>query len=75
MKRGPKPKPKLRKVWHDRNYRLQFAGNVWHLDVAQWEESPGKGELRVYRIEGDVSNMEILNRAIFQLAKHRGLYA
>jgi hypothetical protein len=74
-KRGPKRKPKLRKVWHDRNYRLQFGGNVWHLDVAQWSEAehPERGELRVYRVYGDVSNQAILDRAILRLAKHRNL--
>lgn len=74
MRRGPKARPKLRKVWHDRNYRLEFGGNVWHLDVAQWSEvgHPERGELRVYRVEGDVSS-GLLDRALFSLAKHRNL--
>lgn len=75
MKRGPKPKPRMRKVWHDRDYRLVFAGNVWTLDVAEWREvkKPERGELRVYRVHGDVSQ-PLLDRALFRLAKHRGLY-
>jgi len=74
-KRRSKAKPKLRKVWHDRDYRLVFGGNVWNIDVAQWSEvgHPERGELRVYRVEGDVSNQAILDRAILRLAKHRNL--
>jgi hypothetical protein len=69
-------KPKLRKVWHDRNYRLVFGGNVWNIDVAQWSEPdhPERGELRVYRVEGDVSDQAIFDRAMLRLAKHRNLY-
>jgi len=61
----------MKKVWHDKDYTLNHEGLSWNLDIAEWRDQ-GRGELRVYRIEGDVTNSKLLE-GLQILADSKGL--
>jgi uncharacterized OsmC-like protein len=47
----------LRKVRHDRNFKLAHEGQHWTVDLAEWRDSAtGKGELRAYAVNGDITS-------------------
>lgn len=79
LTRGRKPgrtkAPKMEKTEHLRDFKLQHEGRTWIVEIAVWRQvlDPGKGELRVYRIEGDVTNRALLNEALQAEADTRGL--
>lgn len=79
MTRGRKPgrtkAPKMEKTEHLRDYKLSHEGKTWTVEIAVWRQvlDPGRGELRVYRIEGDVTNQALLNEALQAEADNRGL--
>jgi hypothetical protein len=63
----------LKKVRHDRELRLEHEGKVWTIDAAEWRnETKTRGELRVYRIEGDVTT-PLLGQALQAEAESRAL--
>lgn len=58
---------------HDKNHRLEYEGKAWNVNIAEWwDANAQKGELRVYRIEGDVTS-PLLNDALVLEAQARGL--
>jgi hypothetical protein len=61
----------MKKVDHQKNYRLEHEGLFWHIDFAEWRGDDGKGEIRVYRIDGDVTT-PLLHEALQSLADQRG---
>ena len=68
-----KPKTNFVKVRHDRDFRLEHEGKHWIVEVAEWRDhATGKGELRAYRIDGDVTT-PLLREALELEAASRGL--
>jgi hypothetical protein len=62
-----------KKVRHDRKFRLFHEGRDWIVDLAEWrDETNGKGELRAYRIDGDITT-PLLVEALDLEAQARGL--
>lgn len=45
----------LKKVRSEVGFRLEYDGQVWVVDMAEYRDPQGKGELRVTRIEGNVT--------------------
>jgi hypothetical protein len=65
--------PKMKKVRHDRALRIAYEGKVWIVDAAEIRfEDTGRGELRVYRVHGDVTT-PLLAEALQLEADSRGL--
>lgn len=63
----------LKKVRHDKNLRLEHEGKFWIVDAAEWRNADDtRGELRVYRIEGDVTT-PLLAQALQAEAEGRAL--
>lgn len=63
----------MRKISHNKNYILEYEGKKWKLDVAIWMSSDNSyGELRVYKIEGDVTT-PLLQEALELEAQTLGL--
>jgi hypothetical protein len=63
----------MKKVRHDRNLRIDHEGKFWIVDAAEWRNAAGtRGELRVYRIEGDVTT-PLLAEALQAEAEGRAL--
>jgi hypothetical protein len=62
----------MKKIRHDRNIRIEHEGCVWNIDAAEWRNGEGRGELRVYRIHGDVTT-PLLVEALELEAASRGL--
>jgi hypothetical protein len=64
---------KMKKVRHDKALRIRYEGKVWIVDAAEWRTPDGsRGELRVYRIEGDVTT-PLLGEALQAEAESRTL--
>ncbi len=64
--------PQMKKIRHDRNLRIEHEGFAWNVDAAEWVGSDGSGELRVYKIHGDVTT-PLLVEALELEAVARGL--
>lgn len=63
----------MKKVKHQKNFKLTHEGKVWTLDLAEWRDTKtGKGQLRVYRVDGDITN-PLLREALELEATVRGL--
>jgi hypothetical protein len=63
----------FKKVRHDRNFKLSHEGLNWIVDLAEWrDETSKKGELRAYRIDGDITT-PLLKEALDLEAQVRGL--
>lgn len=63
----------LKKGRHDRALRIEHEGKVWTIEAAEWRnEARTRGELRVYRIEGDVTT-PLLAEALQAEADSRAL--
>lgn len=62
----------MRKVRHDKAFRLEHEGHVWTLDIAEWRDNAGNGELRVYSVHGNVAT-PALREALELEAVSRGL--
>ena len=63
----------MNKVRHDKDFRLELDGTFWTIDVAEWRDpANASGELRVYRIGGDITNPK-LRDALELEASTRGL--
>lgn len=45
----------LKKVRSEVGFRLEYDGQVWVVDMAEYRDLQGNGELRVTRIEGNVT--------------------
>lgn len=61
------------KTHHDKRYQLRHEGQLWVLDLAVWyDKETQKGELRVYRVEGNVTT-PLLIEALQLEAAARGL--
>lgn len=60
----------MKKVKHQKRFRIEHLGNSWIVDCAEWIDENGKGELRVYRVEGAVGSL--LQEALEQEAQSRG---
>jgi hypothetical protein len=74
MKKKPiAAKSTFKKVRHDRALIVRSEGNRWTVDAAEWRDAKGRGELRVYRIEGDITNLAALKDALQAEADARGL--
>lgn len=59
------------KVAHHREHHLEYEGRHWTIDYAVWRNSES-GELRVYRIFGDVTT-PLLAKALQAMAGAEGL--
>lgn len=68
-------KTKMHKVRHDKNFRLEHEGHVWQLDIAEWRDDRGGGQLRVYTVHGDINANVALWEALELEATTRGLEA
>lgn len=67
------PKEVLTKGRHDRSLRIEHEGKVWTIEAAEWRnKDKTRGELRVYRIEGDVTT-PLLAEALQAEADSRAL--
>jgi hypothetical protein len=67
------PRSNFKKVRHDKAFRLAHEGQVWTVDLAEWRDAEtGKGELRCYRVEGNVTT-PLLAEALRLEAQARGL--
>jgi hypothetical protein len=65
--------PKMKKVRHDKALRIAYEGKVWIVEAAEWRSlDDTRGELRVYRIEGDVTT-PLLAEALQAEAEGRAL--
>lgn len=64
----------MNKVKHDRDFCLKYEDKVWIVDIAEWRGAAGEGELRCYRVEGDVTT-PLLAEALQNEADSRGLAA
>lgn len=63
----------MKKVRHDRRLRLEHEGKVWVVDAAEFRSvDDSRGELRVYRVEGDVTT-PLLREALEAEAQGRAL--
>lgn len=63
----------MRKVSHDKHFTLKHEGKSWILDCAVWiDRRTGKGEFRVYRIDGDITT-PLLAEALELEAQGRAL--
>ena len=63
----------MEKIRHDKNFRLVYEGINWTVDLAEWfDKKTGKGELRAYRIDGDITT-PLLQEALQLEAESRGL--
>lgn len=61
------------KRWHKKDHVLNHEGKRWTVDIAAWEDLDGKsGQLRVYRVEGDVTT-PLLKEALEAEAAAEGL--
>ena len=61
------------KVKHQKNFWLEHEGLVWCIDCAEFfDAQTGKGEFRVYRVEGDVTT-PLLKEALEAEAQGRAL--
>jgi len=68
-----RPNATMTKVRHDRSFKLRHEGQVWTMDLAEWRnKATGKGQLRCYRIDGDVTT-PLLAEALQLEADARGL--
>lgn len=48
------------KVKHDKKFRLEYEGKHWIVDLAEWrDKKTGKGELRAYRVDGDITDPDL----------------
>lgn len=65
-------KPKMTKVRHDRDLRIEHNGNVWTVDAAEWRADDGTGELRIYEIHGSITD-PALKEALELEAASRGI--
>lgn len=65
-------KSKWTKVKHERGFPLKYEGQTWIVELAEWRDQFGKGELRVYRIEGDITSKDLAD-ALQNEADGRGL--
>lgn len=65
-------KSSWRKVRHDKELRIDYEGFSWVVDCAEWRDDQGRGQLRVYRIIGDVTT-PMLREALQNEADGRGL--
>ena len=51
----------MKKIEDKRNHRLEYEGETWNIDCATWfDKSTGKGEFRVYRIEGNICSPNLM---------------
>lgn len=63
----------MKKTAHNTDFRLEHGGLHWTVDIATWrDDEDGTGELRVYRIHGDVTT-PLLREGLEALADVRGL--
>ena len=63
----------FKKTRHDREFLLTHEDKSWTIDLAEWrDEKTGKGELRAYRIDGDITT-PLLREALELEAAARGL--
>ena len=63
----------MQKVSHSKGYTLLYEGQQWVIEFAIWiNPASTKGELRVYRIEGDVTS-PLLSQALEDLAQQKSL--
>jgi hypothetical protein len=63
----------MKKVRHDKNLRIDHEGKFWIVDLAEWRNAADtRGELRVYRVEGDVTT-PLLAEALEAEAQGRAL--
>jgi hypothetical protein len=61
------------KTRHDRDFQLRHEGFLWTVDLAEWRDKvTGKGELRAYRIQGDITT-PLLGEALALEAQSRAL--
>jgi len=63
----------MTKKHHDKALVIEHEGMKWTVDAAEWRDASGKGELRVYRIEGDITKLDVLKEALQLEADARGL--
>lgn len=64
----------MKKVRHDKTYPLKYEGQVWIVNMAEWHDGKGGGELRIYAVHGDVSSdLTKLHEALELEAATRGL--
>jgi hypothetical protein len=62
----------MREVKQDKRFVLQHEGETWTLDVAEWRDDKGDGELRVSRVQATIIP-PLLATALQREAKSRGL--
>ena len=63
----------MNKVKHEKDFRLELDGTFWTIDLAEWRDpANGSGELRVYRVEGDITTPKLAD-ALELEAGSRGL--
>jgi hypothetical protein len=63
----------MKKVRHDRSFKLSYEGQHWTVDLAEWRDSTtGKGELRTYAVNGDITS-PLLSEALELEADKRAL--
>lgn len=62
---------RMSKVRHDRALVIEHEGQRWTIDAAEWRDGR-HGELRVYRINGDITS-PLLADALALEAQSRSL--
>jgi len=65
-------KNSMKKVHSEADFRLEYEGQVWTLDLAEYRDVHGKGELRVARVNGNVTT-PLLKEALQLEADSRAL--
>lgn len=49
----------MRKVAVYRDLPIEHEGRRWIIDASQWRGDDGKGELRVHRVQGDITSSDL----------------
>lgn len=62
----------MREVKREEGFKLQHEGQTWTLDISEWRDEKGAGELRVHRVEGNKTT-PLLVEALKREADSRGI--